>query len=95
MVDSSALARRLVEAFPTSRDGAIDRDVAVYMAAGGLRALNRHLLQLFARPGLRAEVPVRHLPDRHLPGDLADAQVPIRLRRGGPGTDAVLDGRRQ
>jgi hypothetical protein len=47
-VDGIALARRLVEAFPTSRDGAIDRDVAVYMAAGGLRALKTAMCYNFS-----------------------------------------------
>ena len=48
VVDSSALARRLVEAFPTSRDDAIDRNVAVYMAAGGLRALKTAICYNFS-----------------------------------------------
>jgi len=47
-VDSSALARRLVEAFPTSRDRAIDRDVAVYMVPGGLRALKTAMCYNFS-----------------------------------------------
>jgi hypothetical protein len=47
-VDGATLAQRLVEAFPTSHDGAIDRDVAVYMAAGGLRALKTAMCYNFS-----------------------------------------------
>jgi hypothetical protein len=47
-VDGSALAKRLVEAFPTSGDATIDRDVAVYMAAGGLRALETAMCYNFS-----------------------------------------------
>ena len=47
-VDGAALARRLVEAFPTTRDRAIERDVAVYMAAGGLSALKTAMCYNFS-----------------------------------------------
>ena len=47
-VDGAVLARRLVEAFPTTRDRAIERDVAVYMAAGGLSALKTAMCYNFS-----------------------------------------------